>query len=1474
MLSNIWNKERGESDGLLMLRQRKLEIYTNEKVKCREVNTMKKIMSLILVMSILMTSMGTVFAVEDVEDNLQLKIEEYLDTFPADSADKLMFIREIEMLKDYDSYNEEEVDKVYKRFKPVDVSSLPEIEPIEIPDDDAVPDESTVIRISEEEREHNEEENRRLLDHYAEMMEGMSDEEAVEMGIDEEIIYLVRLRELQELEKAENEIETIENSSSRPKAAPKRLSLSANTTSKAPMIASGLYHNVYLKGDGTVWTWGNYNMSNIRLTMDTYTVPTKIPELFDIIEVAASDYYALALTSSGTVYAWGMFTGTGIGSRDPVIVSGLNNIIAIDAGTYKSIALKSDGTVYEWTTGTFCAKQVMQSADEPLTGVKAIASGYSHLFALKDDGTVVVWGYDYMQEGKYPFEIQNINNAVDISASSHFVLILTNDGKVYSWEHGYTSAQLLKQGNSGKPISNIVEIYTGSCYGAIKSSDGSLYLIGSGELLYNKNPNKVEDISNVLSFSGGYYHYVIVKNDGSIWTKGYNDEYQLGIGDRYYVKDDIARQIYSFLDVKQVEAGISSVAIIKSDDTVWTFGEIVKQQYGYTAGDDISKPVQVIDMNDQPLTDVSMVKLGKNNGYALKNGMVWSWGSNTNNVLGRETSVPLNKAAPVRTNEDGNPYLTDIISISTYSDHVMALDKYGDIWAWGKNSYGQLGLGNTDDQPYAVKIPEISNIKEISCGYNHSMALDCNGRVWTWGNNSSGQLGLGDRMNRSTPQMISSLNSIKNISGGGYHSLVLGEDGCVWFWGESNKSSSIPIKLSLDNIIEISTGLYHSLALDSDGYVWSWGVTGRYGINNTEPKKVLENTISITAGNEYSLALKNNGSVWGWGGSDSGHPGDGRTVCLDWIPVMNITPKITQVSSKLYHSLVLKSDGTVWASGYNDYGQLGNTEAEDENVTTPIQVMGVDGNGYLDNIIDVKAGEDASLALTRDGKVLAWGYNDRGKLGQPLSSSILSTPTYVKGIDGTGELSNIIAIDTGSRHTLALSSNGKVYAWGDNTYRQLGDGTGTRKVSPTELTGLSDIIAISAYGNHSLALKSDGTVWAWGQNDLGQLGSGETSTYESIPVQVKTGPATFLDNVKKISAGYSHNAVLKSDGTIWTWGHNDCGQLGINNTTPQYYATQVTSISNVNAIFAGARSTYVIMDGDELKAWGQNTDGKLGDKSVTNSLTPISVSSSEKIKTVDGSWNSTAAITTNGKLLMWGTNSNGQFGIGSMENVSKVPVAAYVKGITYNDYGSSFASAVSVIPNKRVRGEIAKNSEEDYFKFTADFTGKHTIDITGDVSVEVYDNSKSMILPLNMAYTLTRGQTYYIKVTSNVTSIYTFIIRSENPDPFFARYSFKSGFINPTEITNLTSGHVEGHLVVANDYIEPRDVLVAMVLYRKDNNAVHGVDIVEKTLPAQTSDTMILGLQVPSDYQNYRIKAIIWDSREDMNQLGEEIIFE
>jgi alpha-tubulin suppressor-like RCC1 family protein len=139
----------------------------------------------------------------------------------------------------------------------------------------------------------------------------------------------------------------------------------------------------------------------------------------------------------------------------------------------------------------------------------------------------------------------------------------------------------------------------------------------------------------------------------------------------------------------------------------------------------------------------------------------------------------------------------------------------------------------------------------------------------------------------------------------------------------------------------------------------------------------------------------------------------------------------------------------------------------------------------------------------------------------------------------------------GNYHSVALKTDGTVWAWGYNYYGQLGDGTYTDRSTPAQVSNLTDVKAISTLSSHALALKSDGTVWAWGYNYFGQLGD-NTTTNRNTPVQVQN-----LTNVVAVAAGGSHSLALKSDGTVWAWGNNYSGQLGDNSTTNRSLPVQV-----------------------------------------------------------------------------------------------------------------------------------------------------------------------------------------------------------------------------------------------------------------------------------------------------------------------------
>jgi alpha-tubulin suppressor-like RCC1 family protein len=199
------------------------------------------------------------------------------------------------------------------------------------------------------------------------------------------------------------------------------------------------------------------------------------------------------------------------------------------------------------------------------------------------------------------------------------------------------------------------------------------------------------------------------------------------------------------------------------------------------------------------------------------------------------------------------------------------------------------------------------------------------------------------------------------------------------------------------------------------------------------------------------------------------------------------------------------------------------------------------------------------LALRSDGILFAWGTNGVGQLGDGTTYIISelgdgtttnrSNPVQVSG------LSNILSISTKNYHTLAIKSDGTVWAWGHNTDGQLGDGTTTTPLTPVQVSGLSNVSYVSAGSTHSLAIKSDGTVWAWGNNADGQFGDGTMGSTYLSPVQVAG-----LSEVTAVSTSAAFTVAQKSDGTVWASGHNYWRELGDGTRTDHYAPAQVTGL--------------------------------------------------------------------------------------------------------------------------------------------------------------------------------------------------------------------------------------------------------------------------------------------------------------------------
>jgi alpha-tubulin suppressor-like RCC1 family protein len=371
------------------------------------------------------------------------------------------------------------------------------------------------------------------------------------------------------------------------------------------------------------------------------------------------------------------------------------------------------------------------------------------------------------------------------------------------------------------------------------------------------------------------------------------------------------------------------------------------------------------------------------------------------------------------------------------------------------------------------------------------------------------------------------------------------------------------------------------------------------------------------------------------------------------------------------------NDGAVWERP--GAGQLGDGTTMQRNTRVPV-------SGFAD-AISVAGGFNHSLAVKPDGSVWAWGANFQGMLGNATSTQSL-VPVQVKGVGGVGTLAGITKVAAGDYHSLALKSDGTVWAWGYGGFGALGDGTGATRLSPVQVTGLTGVTAIATGRIHSMALKSDGTVWCWGRNYSGELGD-NTTTQSNAPVQVK-GPDGIgvLTGVTAIAGGFLNGVALKSDGTVWAWGDNREGQLGDNTITDRSAPVQVKGPGGVGTLngvtrIAGNDGFAVALKSDgTVWTWGWNGSGGLGDGTIISSPAPVQVKGPDGIGTISdvaeisGGNDYALAVKTDGSLWAWGGSTYGQIGNGTTNPIQPWPVqpSGFTSAMLLGQVGSGFHS--------------------------------------------------------------------------------------------------------------------------------------------------------------------------------------------------------
>jgi alpha-tubulin suppressor-like RCC1 family protein len=337
------------------------------------------------------------------------------------------------------------------------------------------------------------------------------------------------------------------------------------------------------------------------------------------------------------------------------------------------------------------------------------------------------------------------------------------------------------------------------------------------------------------------------------------------------------------------------------------------------------------------------------------------------------------------------------------------------------------------------------------------------------------------------------------------------------------------------------------------------------------------------------------GKLFLWGRNNFGQLGTGNTYYYSSPVQVGALTTWSQIATTTVHTLAVKTTGELWAWGRNNDGQLGT--GNKTTFSSPVQI-GALTNWKTPSVSGTTG--NFSLCLKTDGTLWAWGRNNSGQLG-------LGNTYYYSSPKQIGALTNwAIAKNSApsSVFSLATDTAGKLFAWGDNSQGQLGQNDRTDRSSPTQVGSLTNWATPAAGFVFSVCVKTDGTLWSWGSNSGGRLGLGNT-TYYSSPKQIGS-----LTNWATPAAGNNFAMCVKTDGTLWSWGVSNNGQLGLNDLYPNRSSpTQVGALTNWSKPICGDLFAGCVKTDGTLWVWGRNNFGQLGLGNTTQYSSPVQVGS-------------------------------------------------------------------------------------------------------------------------------------------------------------------------------------------------------------------------------------------------------------------------
>jgi len=641
----------------------------------------------------------------------------------------------------------------------------------------------------------------------------------------------------------------------------------------------------------------------------------------------------------------------------------------------------------------------------------------------------------------------------------------------------------------------------------------------------------------------------------------------------------------------------------------------------------------------------------------------------------------------------------------------------GRLYVFGNNSSGQLGLGDTIAAPIPTIVPTITGAMSVACGRDFTLVLIAGGTVLSMGANANGQLGTGDTMDRWTPVPVVGLPAIPAIAicAGYGHCLIQLTDGAVYGFGDGSVGqlgggprsvvlvNSTPVAVDLPfgamalpgagAVLNIGTGAYHSFVLLDGGAVYMFGSNTYAQLGNgpmlgagafydvptaIQPPDGGATICAVACGDYHTLTVDVMGAVLAFGRNDQGQCGTGSCSPSVTSPAVIVTAQGADTGLKTYlaaglaHTVIVKSDGTTWTCGDNTYGQLGcgpSINVDADGVATesdatghqlvPTRLLIANYNAFA--AYAVSTGSNTTFVFLYDSisdqsnRILAFGQNNDGQVGNEMLTQTIVNADVRKPVPIFNHLSmNRKALASGgcnSQSSAYIDSDGTLYMWGYNGDGKCGDITAVNRLVPSPvIIKAPRIVAVAMGLSHTIAIDSSGSVWTWGQNTNGQLGVGFSSGF-SPPIRA-IGSVVGL-KIVAVAAGQDHSLALDSTGHIHSWGLNASGQLGNDSYTNSATAVAISSINHLTmvAIAAGKHHSVALDSRGAVYTWGGGEGEGTETSLAVNGPTSISTFGSlvgTKVVAIAAGLIHTVALDSVGQVHAWGLNTNGQLGKGKL----------------------------------------------------------------------------------------------------------------------------------------------------------------------------------------------------------------------------------